>query len=773
MPRLPSAAFIALLCLPLFTARCPAQAFVEHVVPPAAERGKTTRVTFVGAHLDDPLDLWTSLPSGAVLATPVPAAGNEAKAVFDLKVSGDAPVGVCGVRVATAGGLGNVHLFLIDDLPVRPAPVYEKAPWKTALPAAVWGTLREAEVERFAIDVAAGQRVSFEAVANRLGKDADPLVAIRDARGRLLAEHDNDPGLYVDCRFEHVFKEAGTYTVEVRDSRYHGSEHWQYVLRMGRFPAARTTVPAVVRPGKPAELRLPELDSSITLNPPAGLAAGPFFAAMRRPGDEGSAWVPLRAGDAEVTAEQEPNDTLAQATPAKVPGVLCGVLGQRGDRDFFRLDLKAGQKVRVRAEARAINSPADLEVVLTDAKGQELRRAGEGPQEEVVNLDFTAPAAGAFGLMVRDLGRDGGPAFTYRLEVTAGPHVAATAEVEGLTVPRGSYQPIPLTVVRTDYAGPVTLTLAVAPPGLSLTPAEVPAGVDAVVCKLSADAACPLGIHPLQLLAEAPGVPRMPVRTRPLIDRARVNVDLIPYALREDQRRLPPALTDRLALQVTPPATFTVELPEKQVILARYQHADFPVLTTRAAGFDGPISFSARGGPLGDKEELRSRVYAEFPQATTDRPKVAGRLQSRILAPTGKSRIEVQAVGFVGSRRVALARTFDLEVRTAFTISADPASVVLAPGGTARVRLLANRVSTFDGEVKVDLSALPGVAAPASVVIPRGRPWAEVEVKAAPDAMPLKNALQLSATAVVDGYEEEQRGSRIDVEVRKPVPPKK
>ena len=233
---------------------CHGQGFVEHIEPPALERGKTTRITVVGTQLGKALDLWTSLPTGAVKATPI-GAQTSTRAVLDVSVAANAPVGVCGVRLATADGLANACLMLIDDLPVRPANL-----GKVNLPVALWGRFREATVDRFAIDVkAAGQHVSFETGGNRLGKDVDPLVTIRDAKGRIVADRDNDPGLYFDCRFEHTFTEAGTYTVEMRDSRFHGSEHGFYVLRMGRFPAARVAVPMVVRPGKRTELRLPEL----------------------------------------------------------------------------------------------------------------------------------------------------------------------------------------------------------------------------------------------------------------------------------------------------------------------------------------------------------------------------------------------------------------------------------------------------------------------------------------------------------------------------------
>src|SRR5262249_26737764 len=149
----------------------------------------------------------------------------------------------------------NACLMLVDDLPVRPAP---SATEKIALPGALWGRFREAIIDRFDIDVAAGQCVSFEAVANRLGKDVDPLVTSRDAAGKIVAERDNDSGLGFDCRFEHTFAKAGSFRVEMRDARYHGSEHGFFVLRMGKFPAARVGFPAAIRVGSATQISLPE-----------------------------------------------------------------------------------------------------------------------------------------------------------------------------------------------------------------------------------------------------------------------------------------------------------------------------------------------------------------------------------------------------------------------------------------------------------------------------------------------------------------------------------
>src|SRR6516164_4206789 len=148
-------ALIVFICL-AGSSSLRAQGFVEHVEPPVLQRGKTTRVTLVGSELGKAVGLWTGLPTGAVKA--ILAKPDSADlAVFEVTVAPDAPPGICGVRLATEDGLSNACLMLIDDLPVQAAPS-EKAK-AVKLPVALWGRCRQAEVDRFAIDVSAGQRV--------------------------------------------------------------------------------------------------------------------------------------------------------------------------------------------------------------------------------------------------------------------------------------------------------------------------------------------------------------------------------------------------------------------------------------------------------------------------------------------------------------------------------------------------------------------------------------------------------------------------------------
>ena len=726
----PTLAVALVFAIPHFAA---GQPFVEHTEPPVVQTGKTTRVAFVGKELANALDVWCSVPG--VTATRVGSAAG--KAVFDIAVKSDAPTGVCGVRVATRDGLSNAALFLIDDLTVRASD----SGASLSPPVAVWGTFREATVDRFTFAVKTGERVSFEAVANRFGKDADPLITLRDAEGKWVAERDNDAGLYYDAKFAHTFEKAGTYTVEVRDARFKASEHHKYVLRVGSFSPDR------LAPGWSA--------GATTAKPPSPEREAAFAQATSPPAMLAFTLSPFRT-DPFLSLDRLIHTGRFPATPAPVPGTLAGVLRTPGARDLFLLKLEKGQRVFVRGEAKALNSPAELELSLTDRVGRVVRNGQDD------SLDYTAGAAGEFGLVVRDQLRDGSDAHAYRLTMRSDPFPPQlTAEVEGLTLPRGSYQPVPIVVTRPD--GPLSLSLEGAPPGLTLTPSEISAGSPGVVCKLEATSAAPLGVHTVRIVAGHKGE-KVAVRTLPLIDRKLVNVDLIPIALREDQTRLPASLTDRFAVQVTPPSPFTFELPEPSVTLGRYQKAAVPVKIART--FDGPLSFQAVGGQLADKNEGRTRVYAEFGET-------GGVVVSKILSNTAKARIDVTATATHAGRRVSLTRCFDLDIVTAFKVAAEPAKVSLRPGESAKARLTVSRLKTFDGPVTLRLNPMPGVTLPETVTVPGGAAGVDIDIAVSLGAEARRQNLQLHATADVDGFEEELRAQPVEIEIRKVEPPKK
>ena len=777
------------LLIALIPAVCSAQAFIEQISPPVLQRGKTCRVQLIGTEMDQAVGLWTSIPSGTMQATPV-GPGESGQVAFDVQLPADAPLGLYGLRLATRSGLSNVHLFLVDELPVVQRSVGTLAAvagtgvgeaagsadaneiMRTTLPACIAAPCRKAQVDRYAIDVTAGQRVSFEVVGNRLGMDYDPFVTIRNSQGRILAQDDNDPGLFFDCRFEHTFAEAGSYFVEVRDARYEGNPYWNYVLRMGDFPVARVTVPSAVRPGQKNLLTLPQSGGiGIECDIPADRALGSFFQELRFAPGATATWVSLTATDLLSQVEQEPNHTREAATAVTVPGALQGVLAKSGEEDWFVFPLEKGDSILVQGEARSFGSPADLELSLHDQTGRELSRVDDVGLEEG-NFSFNAGQPGQYALRVRDLSRDGGPAFAYRVEVRKnGPRLQLASEVSDLTVPQRTFQPIPLTVIRTGFQGPLELSLVGAPAGLTLEPATIPAEANDIVCRLSAAESAAPGLYTIQIVARGQSgeIPvQAAARTQPMIDRQLKNVDLITFALREEQRRLPPSLTDRLAVMITPPSPFSIELSEQLVLLPRYQQATFPIAIARTPECQVPISFEVKGGQIGIERQERHQIYCRFSPATPEQSTATGTFYTRILTALAKHRVDLSATAIVDGRKITLTRNFTLDVKSAFDPKVEPMPLALDPGGTIKFTMLANRVPTFDGPFTLTPTRQAGLLYAESYTVPAGQPGVEIEVKAAPDIKPGKYRIRFPARGFVGKYEEEIQGQEVEIEIKQP-----
>ena len=768
-------AAIAAVCFGQET--CWAQAFVEHLSPPVVRRGGTNRVSIIGTETNQVVGLWTSLPNGTVQARVV--ADGAGQSSLDLDVPANTPLGVYGLRLATRNGLSNVHLFVVDELPIvaRDPSLPANAVVPVTLPACATSICKVASIDRYAITVAKDQRVTFEVVGNRLGKDYDPLVQIRNSSGKLVAEHDHSVGLMFDCRFAHQFTDAGTYTVEVRDARFEGHPTWHYVLRMGDFPEARIAVPSSVRPGETTNLTFPQMIGwQLPVTVPNTTSTGESFQEIRQSPTGIAAWIPLTITDLPASRELEPNDTQEMATVAVVPGTLNGVFDKPGDRDWYSFDFAKDQKLSFQGVARTIGSAADLELILFDADGREVRRVDDTELDEG-GFTFNVGKPGVHRLQVREVSRDGGAEFAYRVDVRmGGPQFQLLAEAPDLTVPQGNYQSLPIKVTRTEFNGEIQLELRGAPAGMTLDPAVIPANAIEFVGRVVADANTPAGIYNLQVVGTATlegGAKLQAIaRTKPLVDRQLKNVDLIPYALREDQRHLPPSLQAQIALMVVPATPFNVELPEAILPLTRFQSAEFPIATTRQTGFAAPITFTVKGGQIGDEQEERNQIYARFVPGTPDRLTATGTFFNRINTQLNKHRVDLTASAEMDGRRINLVRAFTLDVRSAFRPTYDPEIPMAKPGESVKVKLVANRVSSFDGPLTFTLGPQSGFMLPATIEIPAGQPSVELDIKIDSKLNPGRHGIRVEVAGFVGKYEESLNLPNLQIDVQKVEAPK-
>lgn len=755
-----------------------AEPFIEHLEPPALTRGQANKLTLVGSELDRAQHLWFSLPSKFFQVKTL--SSNLQRTEVEVTISADCPLGLYGLRLATEDGLSNLQLFAIDELT---ATAVNDEPLKN-LPAAIPGNLLAAEVDRIRFDATAGQQISFDIVASRFGTDADPLLTIVDDRGKRIFQKDNSPGLFYDCQFAHTFKTAGTYTLEVRDSRYLGSEHWRYWLRIGNFPAARVSLPSTVLPGGLTKLELPEAPGSvINVQTAADQPLGSFFHAVKRPNDAAASWLPLVASNLPAAVESEPNNSRdSPSHVAAVPASLQGVLNPAGDVDCFTLYLAKNQKFSVRAETKALQSAADLEVILLDRTGREMQRMDDvqlpGGALDEAAFNFNVGDDGLYQLQIRDLSGSGSPAHAYRLEITPQqPKLELKSEISALSVPLRSYQRLPFTVIRTECPGPIELALVNAPPGVTLEPTTIPEGVNSLDCKLHAAENVSLGLSSLQVVAKTKAGEQDIVATlavQPLVDRQLINVDLIKHALRENQRFLPATVTRSIALQIVPAVPFTVELTEPLLTLPRYQQATATIVTTRDADFVEPISFTALGGQCGEEKQGRKQVFARIPAATTDQLAVPALFISRSLANDVTERIDVTAVARLGNRTITLQRSLQLSVKPGFEIALDPPlPTTLPPGSKFPLRIALQRLPSFAGPVNIEVQPIAGLQLPEQITIAVDANSAEFEVSIPDDFRQGRHRFRFTATGQVGNFQEEPRPKEFDLEVKVPPMEKK
>jgi hypothetical protein len=92
------------------------------------------------------------------------------------------------------------------------------------------------DVDVFRVEGTAGQRLTIEVLAARLGSPLDPLLTLYDAEGHILATSD-DHGGSADSRLDVTLPGSGACLIGVVDANGQGSPLHFYRLRV--LPAGR------------------------------------------------------------------------------------------------------------------------------------------------------------------------------------------------------------------------------------------------------------------------------------------------------------------------------------------------------------------------------------------------------------------------------------------------------------------------------------------------------------------------------------------------------
>lgn len=597
---------IAALVIGLWLAARAAQAAspsFAYVYPFGGQRGTELDVTLNGARLEDAKEVLFHRPGISVEKLEV-VNGGQVKARF--KIAADAPPGEYPLRLRCASGVTELHSFYVGPYPAvaeaEPNSEFVK-PQKIPMNVTVAGVVENEDVDYFLVEAKQGERISAEVEGMRLGHTLfDPFVAILDMGRFELASGDDSALAMQDGFASIVAPKDGTYVIAVRESAYGGNGSCHYRLHVGGFPRPTVVFPMAGRAGEEAALKfLGDPKGPIDLK--VKLPASPmetFFLHATEGGQIAPSPNRFRVTDYPSAIEVEPNNDVASATKidASLPLLFHGVIGEKGDVDFFRFAAKKGQVFDFHVYARRLRSPLDPVLVVHNAAG-----AGIVGNDDAVGPDsylrFTAPEDGEYLFQVTDHLRAGGADFVYCVEAAppraslnlyVPPLAVGSQERMTVAVPKGNRYCLLLAANRVNFGGELVLASPDLPPGVAMASENMQANLNVVPVVFEAAADAPVGGKLADVLA------RHADPNQKIEGRFDQHLDITIGPNQTVFYRTP---IDRLAVAVTEEVPFKISIVEPKAPLVQDGSMNLKIVAERKGDFKGPITLYFPFAPPG------------------------------------------------------------------------------------------------------------------------------------------------------------------------------
>ena len=714
-------------------------------MPAGIRRGTSFQWTLTGTNLADPIAVWTSFPAKATIPTDMNNGKDTTQFRVKLDVPADAPIGFHSIRVATKNGLSNARIFCVDDLPqvAELETNHTKATAQSVpVPCAIVGRTDAEVSDFFKIAVKPNQRLTFEVFGRRLGSAAlDPVILFHDAKsGREIPGlySDDAPGLQSDPRLTHTFKEAGEYLIEIRDTLHRGGSDFYYRLRIGDFPATIAAFPVGIKKGSKSAVNFagPSIEgvAPIEVTAPADGSKSFINVAPKAGGNLG--WpVPVFVSDRDELVQQGSNTELAKAQKIPVP---CGVTGRflnKEQNGFYVFPAKKGTKYIIATETMAIGSPAEIYLVLKDAKNADLAKSA--PQNPTARIEYTATVDGDLYVVVENLFSRFGPNEIYHLIVrTVEPDFDVVLGLDRFSLAPGGSILIPINnVIRRDYTGPIELSVTgnSAFTGSTTVPAGIPAAPipppqpgqpvqPIALLPLIAKADVPVGAYELKVMAKATVNGKEIIRFANITDLVKQSMNGLPMPPLESLHSIGVAITDKPLFDLTTkPAPLEV---------FRGIPATLTITTKRQAGFVDEIAIAALALP--------PNVTAVVKPVGKGTNEVQIQITAATNAVEGKFNMIVRGTTKFQAKDYAYySNVVPLTVvapKVLFELKAAPSPLIVTPGQKAKLKVTAVRKDKFNGAIDVELRNLPANVTAVKAQIPPGKTEVEVEVSAAANA---------------------------------------
>lgn len=729
---------------------------LSRLTPHGGQRGTTVEVFFTGKSLEEPREVVFYEPG--ITATAIEAlsgdveiAGRKEKVEpgtrvrVKLKLADDCVLGPHGLRLRTSSGITEYQRFFVGPFPSvdegeQTQKRNDKRETAREVPvnSTVLGRLMDAaDVDLYRVEVKRGQRASAEVEAARLGVERgipDLHLAIYDADGKKLAAADDSALFVQDPVLSILAEREGAYFVEVRHCMYNGANE-NYRLHVGTFARPTGIYPA----GGPAgtELKVQILgdpkgvwQQTVKL-PSSSITDLRFVAVDPDSGVPAPSPNRLRVSPFPNVLEAEPNDTpeaLEATAAASLPAAFNGIINKAGDVDCFRFKAKKGDHYKMHALANALGSPLDPVIWVKQVGGKSNaapQRAADArpnqlgiPASGGLNrdshdpvLEFTAPSDGDYVLGIEDERGEGGSDYVYRIEVQPEQNAVYTYIApepenqfqpqlrQSIAVPAGNRYTSQVAIFNTNrpFNGELEVVGVNLPKGVTLKAAKLTPGMTRVPVVFEAAA----DVQPQAALIDL--VVR-PVNGTPLVSGYRQIILMNAYG--NNDYYLHTSIS-KLALAVTEPAPFTVQVEEPKSHLVQNGEMALKFSVKRAAGFDGPVTVQMEWKPPGISTATPVTIPSGQNEGTyllgAARNATAGTYPITLTAMTGGAR---QGYYDGGSRTYIAAQPIKLTVAEPH-IEARFVRTSIERGKTTMLVCKLNHLQAFSGKAQATLARLP------------------------------------------------------------------
>jgi hypothetical protein len=757
------------LCLVLSHPAWSAPPQINEITPYGVQRGVASEVTIKGSNLAGNPRLVA--PFGFCLDPPAKSVAKEDPSSWKLKliVAADAAVGAYPIRVQTDDGISNPFLFVVGQLPQivekEDNSTFETAQVLPEPPLVVEGQVAGNDVDYFRFHGRKGQAIVIDAQCSRIGSGIDPTIRLTTASANrtYVASADDSPGLLTDARLSAVLPEDTDYLVELSDSRYQGAARPIYRLVIGAVPMAEEIYPLGGRAGETVGLELRGgtfTEVKFTgLNLKATSGTDLFFprinSAMLGTAGTGSPVLDVESLAPLVVSPylelREPTDPSAPPVRTFAPVVLNGRIDPPGDDDRFIVATKPGERLQIKVQAYELGSALDgvLRVLgnggsvignADDTNIPQPRRNNQQTPPIVVpdpSLDMTVPGGtNEVTLVIRDLENRGGVGYPYRIIVEPlVPDFELLVDDPQISVPRGGVATMGVTIRRKGFSGPITVTVADPPAGLSVRAGSIAAGQTGGMISLSATADASFPAAPIRLVARAQG-------SNPPLERIAFN----PLVFAR-QANLPMCTIIQTGLIAAPALTtpVTLDTPSQPIEVPHGFSATIPVKVMRSKGSDAGLTITPRTLPPG----------LTVPNATIAEKKADGTVtvNAALAAALGTTTIALQAKGkFSGGERIIALPVVTLSVVQPVSVELAAPGIEVKPSTTTELKGKIVRKGAFDGSVIVKINGLPAGLKAEPITVAKGS--SSFVVKVVADA---KAAATAAACQVALGLQVEKK----------------